>query len=56
VADPSPRLQVLADPGWHGPDRAALEALMAPAMVTHAVNRSFTWLGAIAGGRLIAYF
>ena len=30
-------------------DRDALEALMAPAMVTHAVNRSFTWLGAVRG-------
>ena len=32
-------------------DRAALEALMVPAMVTHAVNRSFTWLGAIEGAQ-----
>ena len=32
-------------------DRAALEALMVPAMVTHAVNRSFTWLGAIQGAQ-----
>lgn len=32
-------------------DRDALEALMAPAMVTHAVNRSFTWLGAIRGAQ-----
>lgn len=32
-------------------DREALEALMVPAMVTHAVNRSFTWLGAIEGAQ-----
>ncbi|KRF25479.1 phosphotransferase [Phycicoccus sp. Soil803] len=32
-------------------DRDALEALMVPAMVTHAVNRSFTWLGAIEGAQ-----
>jgi hypothetical protein len=32
-------------------DRQALEALMVPAMVTHAVNRSFTWLGAIEGAQ-----
>ena len=24
---------------------------MAPAMVTHAVNRSFTWLGSIVGAQ-----
>ena len=32
-------------------DRDDLEALMVPAMVTHAVNRSFTWLGAIQGAQ-----
>ena len=32
-------------------DRASLEALMVPAMVTHAVNRSFTWLGALEGAQ-----
>jgi hypothetical protein len=32
-------------------DRDALEALMVPAMVTHAVNRSFTWLGAVEGAQ-----
>jgi hypothetical protein len=32
-------------------DPADLEALMTPAMVTHAVNRSFTWLGSIAGAQ-----
>jgi hypothetical protein len=32
-------------------DRDALESLMVPAMVTHAVNRSFTWLGALEGAR-----
>ena len=32
-------------------DRDELEALMVPAMVTHAVNRSFTWLGAIEGAQ-----
>jgi hypothetical protein len=31
--------------------RDALERLMAPAMVTHAVNRSFTWLGALRGAQ-----
>jgi hypothetical protein len=32
-------------------DRDALEALLSPAMLTHAVNRSFTWLGAIQGAQ-----
>ena len=32
-------------------DPADLEALMTPAMVTHAVNRSFTWLGSIVGAQ-----
>ncbi|KQU70562.1 hypothetical protein ASD62_05595 [Phycicoccus sp. Root563] len=32
-------------------DRDSLESLMGPAMVTHAVNRSFTWLGAIRGAQ-----
>jgi hypothetical protein len=32
-------------------DRDSLEALMVPAMVTHAVNRSFTWLGAVEGAQ-----
>jgi hypothetical protein len=32
-------------------DAGSLEALMAPAMVTHAVNRSFTWLGAVVGAQ-----
>ena len=32
-------------------DRNTLEALLVPAMVTHAVNRSFTWLGAIRGAQ-----
>jgi hypothetical protein len=32
-------------------DRDALEALMTPAMVTHAVNRSFTWFGANLGAQ-----
>ncbi len=30
---------------------ADLETLMTPAMVTHAVNRSFTWLGCILGAQ-----
>jgi hypothetical protein len=30
---------------------ADLEAMMTPAMVTHAVNRSFTWLGSIVGAQ-----
>ena len=32
-------------------DPAELESLMTPAMVTHAVNRSFTWLGSIVGAQ-----
>ena len=32
-------------------DRPTLEGLMGPAMVTHAVNRSFTWLGAVEGAQ-----
>ena len=32
-------------------DRESIEALMTPAMVTHAVNRSYTWLGAIQGAQ-----
>ena len=32
-------------------DRSSLEALLVPAMVTHAVNRSFTWLGAVEGAQ-----
>ncbi len=32
-------------------DRASLESLLAPAMVTHAVNRSYTWWGAIRGAQ-----
>ncbi|TPG16241.1 phosphotransferase [Pedococcus bigeumensis] len=32
-------------------DSADLEALMTPAMVTHGVNRSFTWLGSIVGAQ-----
>ena len=32
-------------------DADALESLMTPAMVTHAVNRSFTWLGAVVGAQ-----
>ena len=32
-------------------DPVELEALMTPAMVTHAVNRSFTWLGSIVGAQ-----
>ncbi len=31
--------------------RADLERLLPAAMVTHAVNRSFTWLGAIEGAQ-----
>lgn len=32
-------------------DAEALQALMGPAMVTHAVNRSFTWFGAVVGAQ-----
>jgi hypothetical protein len=32
-------------------DPSDLESLMTPAMVTHAVNRSFTWLGSIVGAQ-----
>ena len=32
-------------------DPVELEALRTPAMVTHAVNRSFTWLGSIVGAQ-----
>jgi Phosphotransferase enzyme family len=34
-------------------DREALERLMSAAMVTHAVNRSFTWAGAIAESSIV---
>jgi Ser/Thr protein kinase RdoA (MazF antagonist) len=32
-------------------DLPTLQALLPPAMVTHAVNRSFTWLGAVEGAQ-----
>ncbi|MEO6411293.1 MAG: phosphotransferase [Pedococcus sp.] len=32
-------------------DPVELETLMTPAMVTHAVNRSFTWLGSVVGAQ-----
>jgi hypothetical protein len=44
-------LDAYAEVWWDVLSRADLERLLPAAMVTHAVNRSFTWLGAIAGAR-----